>query len=76
MTSHRTSFNTYKVIDACNVYLGDCSIMEAIEMVFIIVKALIRGKIKIICIKDFLHVSNLQVNLPLVSIFLSNGLNV
>ena len=32
MTSHRTTFDTYKVIFPCNVHLSDDSVVEAIRM--------------------------------------------
>lgn len=38
MTFHRTIFDTYEVIALQNVYLGYDSVVEAIEMISIVVK--------------------------------------
>lgn len=51
MAVYEVAFNTYKVIAPGHVYLGDDSIREAIGMGSIVVKALVKDKIKIICIK-------------------------
>ena len=42
---HRTTFDTYKLIILRNVYLGDDSVVEAIRMGSITVKAIVRGQI-------------------------------
>lgn len=55
---------------------GDDSIMKAIDMDFIVVGVIVRGKIKRICIKDALHVPKLKGNLLLVSKLLLSGLKV
>lgn len=55
---------------------GDDGVMKAIDMDFIVVGIILRGKIKRICIKDTLHVPKLKANLPLVRKLLLSGLKV
>ena len=45
MNLHRAAFNTYEVIAPCNVHLGNNSLVKAIEMEFIILKVIVKGKI-------------------------------
>lgn len=75
MAVYEVAFNTYKVIAPGHVYLGDDSIREAIGMGSIVVKALVKDKIKKICIKK-IHVPKLQANLLLVSKIMLNGLKM
>lgn len=66
MTFHRTVFDTYEVIALRNVYLDYDSVVEAIEMISVVVKIMVKERqIKQIHIKDFLffyflcaHVTN------------------
>lgn len=60
--SHRTAFNTSKIIDPCNVYLEDDCVVKAIGMGSIIVEAIVKGKINCVVIKDVLHMPELQTN--------------
>lgn len=70
------TFDTYEVIDSRNVYLDDDSVVEAIGMGCIIGEIIVKGKIKIICIKNTFHVPKLQANLLSVNKLLLDGLKV
>ena len=76
MSSHRTAFDTYKVIFLRNVRLRDDSIAETIGMGSILVGVEMGGKRTTIRITDVFHVPKLQANLLSVSKLLSKGLKV
>ena len=61
MTSHKATFDTYKILPSRNVCLGDDNMAEAIGMGCIVVSIEMRG------ITDVFHVPKLQANLLLVS---------
>lgn len=67
ITLYWASFNTYKVIAIRNMHLDDGNIVKTIGMEFIIMVAIVRGKINRIHIKDAVHVPKLQANLLRVS---------
>ena len=76
MTPHRMAFHTYEVISPRNVHLGDDSVVNAIGIGSILVEVLVRGREKMMTIKDVLHVPKLQANLLSVSKLVSSGLKV
>ena len=41
MTSHRITFDTHEVIDQCNIYLNDDSIIKNIKMSSIVVGVMV-----------------------------------
>ena len=46
MTSYRVTFETYMIIDLCNIYLNNDSVVKKIRMGSSIVKVVVRSKIK------------------------------
>lgn len=59
ITSHKAAFSTYEVIATHNVHLDDESVVKAIGIASIVVKAIIRDKINRIRIKDMFHMPKL-----------------
>ena len=76
MTSHKATFDTYKVISSQNVCLDDDNMAETISMGSIVVGVETKCKMTKIRITDVLHVPKLQANLLLISKFFLNVLNV
>ena len=64
------------IIASCNVHLDDNNVVEVIGMKFIIVEAIVTGKINRIHIKYTLHVPKLYVNVLSVTKLVSNKLKV
>ena len=73
MTLDKATFITYEVIASCNTHLDNDNVVEAINVGSVVIKTIVRGKFIRVCIKDVLHVPNLQANLLSVSKFVSNG---
>lgn len=69
-------FDTYEVIAPCNVYVDDDSVVKAIGMGFIVVEAIVRGKINQIGINDVFHVNNFKSNLLSMNKLMLNSLKV
>ena len=46
MTSYRVTYETYMIIDLCNIYLDNDSVVKTIRMGSNIVKVVVRSKIK------------------------------
>lgn len=76
ITLHKAIFGIYELIPPHDLHLDNDSVVEAIEMNFIVIKMVIRGKANRIRIMDVLHVSKLQVKLLLVSKLVSSRLKV
>lgn len=76
ITSHKAAFSTYEVIATCNVHLDDESVVEAIGIASIVVKAFVRDKINRIHIKDKFHMPKLLANLLSVIKLVSNGFKI
>lgn len=54
--SDRTTFCIYGIITLYNVHLDDDRFMDVIRMLSIVVEIIMKGKIKMICIKIFPYV--------------------
>ena len=62
MTLHKATFDMYEVITPCNVHLDENNIVQAIGMGSIIMKAIWKGKINQINMKNVLHIPKLHAN--------------
>ena len=73
ITLHKATFDIYDVIPPRNVHLINNNVVQAIEKGFIVVEAILEGKINQICIKNVFHVPKLHINLLSMSKHVSNG---
>ena len=58
------------------MHLGDKSVVQAMEAIFIVVEATLKSRINQICIRYVFHVPKLHANWQSVSKLVSNGLKV
>lgn len=59
MTSCQVAFDKYKKFFLHNIYLGDDSIVKVIEMAFVVIEVMVKGKINFFCIKDVIYLPKL-----------------